>query len=119
MQSPIDQLSRSSSQFARSALQALPTGGWMVFALHAGAALEHLSKALLASKHPALISAEDYESLLHATGHDAQATRPVMRTIGFTESVKRCSRFVPQLANLEPELRLLYDARNGVAHLAQ
>jgi hypothetical protein len=91
----------------------------MVFALHAGAAIEHLSKALLASKHPALISADDYESLLHATGQDAYAARPVMRTIGVTESVRRCSRFVPQLSNLDSELRILCDARNGVAHLAQ
>lgn len=91
----------------------------MVFALHAGAALEHLTKAVLADKHPALISADDYESLLHATGQDAHATRPMMRTIGVVESVRRCARFVPQLSNLDPQIRILCDARNGVAHLAQ
>lgn len=81
--------------------------------------MEHLSKAQLASKHLALISADDFESLLHACGQEAHASRPSMRTINVTESLKRTGRFLPQVKNLEPELRILCDARNGVAHLAQ
>src|SRR4051812_22107417 len=99
----VDQLTRSSSQFARSALQALPTGDWVLFALHAGAALEHLSKAHLANKHAALISAEDFDSLLHACGQEAHASRPIMRTIGATESVRRNGRFLPQVKNMNED----------------
>lgn len=111
------QLRTSAGHFARSALQALPTGGDEVFALHAGTAVEHLAKALLADKHPALIAANDFESLLHACGEEAVATGSVMRTINVTESIKRATRFVPRLSVLKDDLVILAEARNGVAHL--
>ncbi len=117
---PIDSkhFSASSARFAQSALQGLPSGDTDIFALHAGIALEHLAKALLVQQHPVLVAADDFDSLLHASGHSTMALRATMRTITVTEAVRRAGRFVPQLQNLKNELKVLCDARNGVAHLA-
>lgn len=118
---PVDskRLLGSSARFAQSALQGLPSGDTDTFALHAGIALEHLAKALLVTQHPVLVvAADDFDSLLHACGHSTMAQRATMRTITVTEAVKRAGRFVPQLQNLQNELKLLCDARNGAAHLA-
>lgn len=117
---PVDskRLSGSSARFAQSALQGLPSGDTDTFALHAGIALEHLAKALLVTQHPVLVAADDFDSLLHASGHSTMAHRATMRTITVTEAVRRAGRFVPQLQNLQNELKVLCDARNGVAHLA-
>src|ERR1700693_115358 len=111
------QLSGSSSHFARSALQGFPSGEYATFALHAGTAVEQLAKALLARRHPALIAAHDFDSLLHACGDSDFAQRTVMRTITVAESLRRAARFVPPLGNLLPQLEVLAEARNGVAHL--
>jgi len=118
--SPVDskRLSDSSARFAQSALQGLPSGDTDTFALHAGIALEHLAKAMLATQHPVLVAADDFDSLLHASGHSTMAQRATMRTITVTAAVRRAGRFVPQLQNLQSELDVLCDARNGIAHLA-
>jgi hypothetical protein len=112
------QLANSASSFARSALQALPSGEYATFALHAGTALEHLAKALLARRHPALIAAGDFDSLLHACGESGLAKKR-MRTINATVSIERAARFVPSIGNLLPRLATLAEARNGVAHLGE
>jgi hypothetical protein len=41
-----------------------------------------------------------------------------MRTINATVSIRRAARFVPPIENLQPQLEILTEARNGVAHLA-
>jgi hypothetical protein len=46
------------------------------------------------------------------------AHRATMRTINATTAVRRAGRFVSQLQNMEKELGVLCDARNGIAHLA-
>ena len=116
-----EQLIQSSSRFARSGLEALPVGDHATFALHASIALEHSMKALLAKRHPAFIAAPDFDSLLHATGHaaDARTPRHLMKTIAVRDCLTRVGRLVPALQNLEPQLLRLFDSRNAIAHLGE
>jgi hypothetical protein len=115
-----DHLVQSSSDFARSALQAMPDQKNSVFLLHAATALEHLAKAFLSTRHPSLIVARnDFESLLHACGESTYAHRPRarIRTITAGEALSRAARFIPELAGLGDDLELLILVRNGIAHL--
>ena len=116
-----EDLVASAQAFCRSSLQALAADDGAVFLLHAGTALEHLSKSLLASLHGSLIARPDeFNSLLHASGLGKYAsTRPTqMRTITLTVSLQRAGQIVPELANLKEPLQPLVDGRNGVAHAA-
>ncbi len=111
----------SAQTFGRSGLRALAAGDAAVFMLHAGTALEHLSKSLLASLHGSLIaSLKDFDSLLHLSGLSKHAgTKPSeMRTITLLEALERAGQIVPELGNLKTSLRPLVDGRNGVAHAA-
>jgi hypothetical protein len=115
-----DDLIASADKFARSALHASIAADAAVFLLHAGTALEHLSKAFLAAINGSLIAANDLDSLLHACGEGRRAgkRRSEMRTISAAESLKRSGQMIPELANLEGALKLLAEARNGVVHAA-
>jgi hypothetical protein len=115
-------LARSSGDFARSALGAVPEGEHSVFLLHAATALEHLAKAVLAARDPSLIavaSKDNFESLLHLVGQGQHAKpRSRVRTIGAREAMERAARFAPECAGLMDDLRLLIWVRDGIAHLA-
>jgi hypothetical protein len=116
-----DDLLASAQTFGRSGLEALAAGDVAVFLLHAGTALEHLSKSLLASLHGSLIaSPRDFNSLLHLSGLSKYAgTKPSqMRTITLTETLQRAGQIVPELGNLAASLQPLIDGRSGVAHAA-
>jgi hypothetical protein len=115
-----DDLLSSAEKYARSAMRALLDGDQGVFLLHAGTSFEHLSKGCLASLHNSLIAAPDFDSLLHACGVGRHAKKPLgqMRTITFGDAVVRAQQLVPELGNAEASLRLLLQARNGVAHAA-
>ena len=115
------ELMASAQFFACSGLQAAADKNAAIFFLHAGIALEHLSKALLSSLHGSLIArSADFDSLLHLSGLSRHAsTKPSqMRTITLQESVKRAAQIVPELGNLSASLSPLIDARSGVAHAA-
>lgn len=114
------QLRVSAARHAQVALATLPDGDDMLFALHAGIALEHALKAVLASRHPVLIAASDFDSLLHACGESSgtRIPRHRMRTITARESLARVGQLVPHVKNLESQLAPLFEARNSVAHLA-
>lgn len=116
-----EQLSSSSARRARSALQALAADDHDTFGLHASIALEHAMKAFLARRHPALIAAADFDSLLHACGDSAEARTPrrAMRTIGAREALKRVGQIVPSIGILDSTLLPLLEARNAVAHLGE
>ncbi len=116
-----EQLASSSSDFAQSALRALPVGDHTTFVLHASIALEHAMKALLARRHPALMAAADFDSLLHACGDgaDARVPRHRMRTITGRESLNRVGQLLPSVHLLSPQLAPLFEARNAVAHLGE
>ncbi len=114
-----DELYKSASEFGQSALRAYLDNNRRVFLLHAATALEQLLKAHLASKHPSLIAAPDFDSLLHACGMSAHAHRPpsLMKTISMKDALERSSQMIPPIGNLKVDLNLLVDVRNGVIHL--
>jgi hypothetical protein len=115
-------LTDSSSEFAVSALAAMSDGKPSVFLLHAATALEHLAKAVLASRHPSLIavaSKDNFESLLMLVGEGQRAKPPSrIRTIGAREALDRATRFAPDCAGLIDKVTLLIWVRDGIAHLA-
>ncbi|MET9567207.1 hypothetical protein [Streptomyces tauricus] len=85
------------------------------FALHAGVAVERLTKAVLVSKNPVYIveirGNASVDMLFHMGGH-RKAKK--VRTIGASEAISRL-RTLEVLA-LDKELDMLIDVRNGVAH---
>ncbi|MGV9228512.1 hypothetical protein [Streptomyces nigra] len=83
------------------------------FALHAGVAIERLSKAVLSSKNPIYIAEMkgSAEMLFHLGGHRAASK---VRTIGASEAVARLRTL--GVLSADRQLDLLIDLRNGVAH---
>jgi hypothetical protein len=115
------ELGESSGMFARSALQAQHTDN-RVYLLHAATALELLAKAVLAARHPSfIVPANDFESLLRASGEAIAPNRPRkrMKTISASQAVARAGYFAADVLPLVSELELLIDVRNGVAHLGE
>lgn len=115
----VTDLLRSAQDFSCSALRADREDRLPIFLLHAATGVEHLAKAVLANKDPSLISASDFESLLHATGLHEYARRPphLRKTISMKEALDRCEHFAPSLRSLRQDLESLQDIRNGVVHL--
>jgi hypothetical protein len=115
------ELRASAADFATSALQAHLEKNRAVFLLHAATALEQLSKAFLASIHGSLIAANDFDSLLHLSGHSAHTRTPRTRmmTITAQDALVRVGQLVPQVDNLRSSLQLLIWVRNGVVHAGQ
>lgn len=112
----------SAREFALSALEAHHAGKNRRIALDAGTALEHLAKACLAERSPALLAELKGDSginsvmgLLRIKGAAVPAAK--IRTVGLTEALARAGRFVRSKADKD-DLRLLIDMRNGVVHAA-
>jgi hypothetical protein len=93
-----------------------------VFLLHAATALEHLAKAVLATRHPSLIAVaarDNFDSLLRLVGEAQRATvGSRIRTIGAKEALDRATRYAPECATLKKDLELLIWVRDGIVHLA-
>ncbi|MGW4077940.1 HEPN domain-containing protein [Streptomyces asiaticus] len=110
----------SARRWIHAALDAFSNGSHAFAVHHAGVAAEHLLKAYLASLHPALIvEGKDFDALLHATGHGAQASIPLSRikTIGLAEAHFRAYKLLRgRLLVGQRDLIPLANARNGVAH---
>ena len=111
----------SAREFARSALEAHHAGNHRRVPIDAGTALEHLAKACLADRSPALLAEMKGEGsvasrvgLLRIQGAGPPA---VIRTIGLTEALSRISRFVKPTVSRE-DLQTLAELRNGVVHAA-
>ncbi|MEU6705765.1 hypothetical protein [Streptomyces wuyuanensis] len=83
------------------------------FALHAGVAVEKLSKAVLAKKNPIYLveMRGNAEMLFHLGGHRKAGK---VRTVGASESIARLRML--DLLPANRQLDLLIDLRNGVAH---
>jgi hypothetical protein len=108
-----------SCRFCRAALEAYERGEKEFFLVDAGVALEQLAKAYLASLNRTLVAEGDFDSLLHASGQSRHARRPPqrMRSISMKEALDRCGQLLPGIMQLDPDLQLLREVRNGVAHL--
>jgi hypothetical protein len=112
----------SARDFAATALQAHHAREWRRVALDAGTALEHLAKACLANRSPALLSELRNEAsfldLLRLLGINVAVPegRP-LRTVGLRAALDRVKAFVTSRA-AEGDLRTLVDMRDGTVHAA-
>ena len=85
----------------------------------AGVSLEHLLKACLANRHPALIldlKPKDSWSSLHSILTNQQSQAKKLRTISLFEALERVNSLISSNAHL-PDLLSLIDLRNGAVHL--
>jgi hypothetical protein len=109
----------SAKDFADRALRAYLDGDERVILVNAAFALEHMSKALLASHHPALmmeIRNGQFDSLLHLMGLGAKArklTEP--KTIGAKEALARVEQMMT-IKTPKDHLYRLIEVRDGVVH---
>jgi hypothetical protein len=117
-----DAFYESARDFALSALEAHHAGNHRRVPLDAGTALEHLTKACLAKRSPALLAELKGESaissligLLHIEG---ASVPPKIRTAGLTEALARARLFVRSKADKD-DLQLLTSMRNGTVHAAE
>jgi len=108
--------------FARTALEAHHDENYRRVALDAGTALEHLAKAALARRSPALLAELKNDSsgtlLAWFLRIDGAKTPARVRTIGLWEALTRVRQFVSSNAS-DDDLRALVDMRDGVVHAAQ
>jgi hypothetical protein len=112
----------SAREFALSALEAHHAGNHRRVPLDAGTALEHLAKACLARRSPALLAEMKGDSgvtsliaLLRIEGAGVPAR---IRTVGLTEALSRVGRFVRSKA-VKDDLQTLVEMRNGIVHAAE
>jgi hypothetical protein len=115
------ELCASAARFAQSTLEAHHKGDHQRVALDAGTALEHLTKACLVMRSPALLSElkpgpNNWQSLLLLCGF-AEGRPNQLRTVGLREARERLKTFVSSAAS-EADLALLINLRDGVVHAA-
>src|ERR1700747_2899783 len=93
----VDDFYRTACEFARSSLDAHVRQKHHLVALYAGTSLEHLAKACLAKRSPALITElrneDSFRSLLLLVGVTAVSTSPKLRTVGLRGALQR-ARFL-------------------------
>jgi hypothetical protein len=119
--SPIspDSFCTSARQFARDALEAHHAQRYPQVALHAATTLEHLAKACLAKRSPALLTElrnGKFESLLWLLGIPAAKPGP-QRTVGCREALDRVANWVSSNAS-DDDLKTLIGMRDGTVHAA-
>jgi hypothetical protein len=111
----------SAQRFAQSTLEAHHKGDHQRVAIDAGTALEHLTKACLARRSPALLvelrpGPNNWASLVLLCGFPEGQPKQV-RTVGLREAHERLKTSVSSVA-LKRDLALLIDLRDGVVHAA-
>jgi hypothetical protein len=117
-----DAFCASAREFALSALEAHHAGNHRRVPIDAGTALEHLAKACLARRSPALLaelrSGSGVTSLIRLLGIDGAKVPARIRTIGLSEALTRAGLFVASKA-VEGDLQTLIELRNGTVHAAE
>lgn len=116
-------LRASAASYARSALVHVTDDHDRVRgAVDAGIAVEHMTKAALASLNPALLADRnaDLDTMLHLTGlaHLAKCGPHEIKTIGAHEACMRCTRLIPDFSYAQQRDQAVIDVRNGGAHMA-
>lgn len=118
----VDELYDSAVEFSHTALTAYAEAKPRRTALDAGTALEHLAKACLFQRSPAMLiqlqrgDVHDLARLL-ALPVLKPPKREHIKTIGLREAVARAELFVDHKGNAD-QLAALYDLRDGIAHAA-
>lgn len=111
----------SAREFAAGALDAHVAGNFRRVALDAGTTLEHLAKACLASRSPALLTElrneSNFKSLLSLLGI-AGGAAPTLRTVSLRDALTRVRTFVTSTAAVA-DLQMLIDMRDGTVHAAR
>jgi hypothetical protein len=111
----------SAREFAHSALEAHHGGNHRCVPVFAGTAVEHLAKACLARRSPALLvemrGNSGFSSLIALLRLEGGGVPARIRIVGLTEALDRVGRFVNSKA-IPADLRTLVDIRNGVVHAA-
>lgn len=109
----------SAVDFARAALDAYHSDDPLRLAIDAGTALEHLAKACLVSRSPALLvelrNEGSWYSLLQLLGYP-EGNSKRLRTVGLREVLKRVKTFVRSNASADA-LNTLVDLRDGAVHV--
>jgi hypothetical protein len=93
----------------------------LLAAVSAGCAVELLTKALIATTSPALLTERaDRDSLLHLTDHGHLARRSVteVRTLSATDAVATAIHLHPGLAWHKERDEIVFRVRNAAAHMA-
>jgi hypothetical protein len=117
-----DAFHESARGFAQDALRAHHDREYRRVTLDAGTALEHLIKASLAKRSPALLTElkgeSNFHSLLRLLG--IPGGRPVgqLRTVGLRDALARVRLFVPLPGGSEDDLQTLIGMRDGTVHAA-
>jgi hypothetical protein len=118
----VDGFIESAREFAFEALDAYIARRFRRVALDAGTALEHLAKACLASRSPALLTElrneGNFVSLLGLLGM-ARGTGPTyLRTVSLRDALARVRKLVTSTASVA-DLEMLVDMRDGTVHAAR
>lgn len=117
-----DALYNSAREFAGTALAAHHDQKYRRVAVDAGTALEHLAKACLAKRSPALLTElkgeANFPSLLRLLGIAAAEPPRQLRTVSLRDALARVKMLVTSQA-AEADLRMLVDMRDGTVHAAQ
>jgi hypothetical protein len=117
----IDDLYSSAREFARNSIEAHVYRKHHLVALYAGTSLEHLAKASLTRRSPALIGElrgeDSFRSLLLLLGITVGSTPPPRRTIGLRGALQRARLLVTSNASWD-HLMTLADMRDGTVHAA-
>ena len=112
----------SAQEFALCALEAHHSGNHRRVPLFAGTAVEHLAKACLAQRSPALLlelrNGSSFDWLATLLSVEGAGIPADIRTVGLSEALKRVRRFVRSKAS-QDDLCTLIDIRNGVVHAAE
>src|SRR5260221_988091 len=113
----------SAREFAQTALDVHHAERHRLVALHAGTALEHLAKACLARRSPALLTdlkgEASFPSLLRLLEFTSSKAPRQLRTVSLRDALTRVKLLpVPSNAS-EDDLRTLVDVRDGTVHAAQ
>jgi hypothetical protein len=112
----------SARDFAQRALQAHHTRDFRRVALEAGTALEHLAKACLSRRSPALLvelrrGEGSFESLLRLLEIPGGVRLQDVRTVSLRDALHRVGKLVKSDVP-EKTLMALADMRDGTAHAA-
>lgn len=118
----VEELHESSKRYARDALKVYGTDENERFAAYAVTSLEHIAKACLLNKNPALLVELRSSPLNEASLLALSGAKPLglerLRTVGVEVALERLRNLAVIGGNLR-ELTQLIELRNGHTHLAQ
>ena len=118
----VDGFIDSAREFASEALDAYIARRFRRVALDAGTALEHLGKACLVSRSPALLTElrneSNFVSLLGLLGMTSGTGSTYLRTVTLRDALARVRKIVTSTASVAA-LEMLVDMRDGTVHAAQ